>query len=446
MSRLGAVAVLFALSLARPARAEDNWPAFRGGAQAGVAEGATLPATWGASKNVRWKALVPGRGWSSPVVWGDRVFATSVLSDAKAPDPRKGLYISDLRGTVPPGTHRWMVHCLDAGTGKVLWQREAFQGKPASTIHLKNSFASETPVTDGERVYAHFGNVGLACYDRDGKELWSRKWPPYRTRMGWGTGSSPALDGGRLYVVNDNEEKSTLTALAARTGKTVWEVGRDEKSNWATPFVWQSGTRTEVVTAGTSRVRSYDPEGKLLWELGGMSMISIPTPFARDGLLYVTSGYVMDPFLKPLYAIRPGASGDISLAEGQTENKWVAWCQRQAGPYHPSPLVYGPYLYMLYDRGTLACFEAKTGKPVYGPQRLGASAFTASPWAYGGKVFCLSEDGDTVVVQAGPTFKVLGKNRLDEMCLATPAIAGGSLFVRTQSALYCLREGGGSKP
>jgi hypothetical protein len=171
-----------------------------------------------------------------------------------------------------------------------------------------------------------------------------------------------------------------------------------------------------------------------------MSVITIPTPFTRHGLLYVSSGYVLDLFQRPVYAIRPGASGDVTLPEKAADSKDVAWCQRLAGPYNPTPLAYGDYLYVLYDRGFLACYEAKTGKPVYDRQRLGPTAFTASPWAYNGKVFCLSEDGETVVVQAGPTFKVLGKNDLGEMCLATPALAGGSLFVRTQTRLYRLRK------
>jgi outer membrane protein assembly factor BamB len=218
-------------------------------------------------------------------------------------------------------------------------------------------------------------------------------------------------------------------------------VQRDEKSNWVTPFVWKNDLRTEIITAGSNRIRSYDLDGKLLWELKGMSVLAIPTPFAANGLLYITSGYVLDRRLKPVYVIRPGASGDISLSDKEDSNKWVAWCRRQVGPYHPTPLVYGDYLYVLYDLGLLSCFEARTGKIVYEKQRLGASAFTASPWAYDGKIFCMSEDGDTFVVQAGPKFKVLGVNRLGEMSLATPALAGGSLYLRTQSKLYCLRKG-----
>src|SRR5262249_3918394 len=222
---------------------------------------------------------------------------------------------------------------------------------------------------------------------------WDKKIPATKTRFGWGPAASPALHKDRLYVVNDNDEKSYLLALDVKSGKEAWRVGRDEKSNWTTPFVWENEKRTEIVTAGSGRVRSYGLDGKLLWELRGMSNIAIPSPFARDGLLYVTSGYVAD-LLRPVYAIRPGASGDISLKGKETSNDYVAWCQRLGGPYHPTPVVYGGYVYVLLDRGFLSCYEARTGKPVYQKQRLSpsASAFTASPWAYGGKVFCLSED------------------------------------------------------
>jgi outer membrane protein assembly factor BamB len=301
---------------------------------------------------------------------------------------------------------------------------------------LKNTYASETPVTDGERVYAHFGHLGTYCLDLDGKLLWSKTWPAYPTRYGWGTASSPALHEGRLYLVNDNDENSYLVALDKTSGKEIWRVARQEKSNWSTPYIWDNGQRTEIVTCGTNRVRSYDLDGKLLWELAGMSSIMIPTPFSSGGLLYVTSGYVGDE-TRPVFAIRPGASGDISLKAGETTNKFIAWFWPQAGPYNPSPLVYGDYYYTLFDRGFLTCHDAKTGKEVYDKQRFeaGAAAFTASPWAYNGKIFCLSEDGDTFVIAGGPEYKLLGKNSLGEMCMATPAVARGSLIVRTQEGL-----------
>ena len=441
MDRRRLFAVLLTALPVSSAPAADNWPQFRGPA-AGVSEGNDLPESWGPTKNVVWKIDVPGRGWSSPVVWGDKIFLTSVVSDGKFEEVKKGLYFGGERNKPSADPHHWMVWCFDFRTGQKLWEKEAHKGPPASTVHVKNTYASETPVTDGERLYAYFGNVGLFCYDLDGKELWSQKWGSFKTRFGWGTAASPALHKGRLFVVNDNEEKSFLVALDAKTGKQLWRVERDEKSNWATPFVWENEQRTELVTSGTNRVRSYDLDGKLLWELGGMSSITIPTPFARHGLLYVCSGYVLDK-KKPLLAIRPGAEGDIT-PEGDVGNKYVAWHLKSAAPYNPTPLVYGDYLYVLYDTGMLSCYDARTGKAQYEKERLGGP-FTASPWAYGGKVFCLSEDGDTHVIEAGPKFNQLGKNSLDEMCMATPAALRGSLLVRTLTKLYRIKDVAGGK-
>ena len=425
--------------------ANDKWPQFRGPQSTGVADDPNLPDSWSSTENVAWKVEIPGTGWSSPVVWGDRIFLTSVVSEGETEAPKKGLYFGGER-KAPNVPHHWMVYCVDWKSGKIRWQREAIKELPQSSRHLKNSYASETPVTDGERVYAYFGNVGMFCYDMDGKLLWSKRWGPFSTRYGWGTAASPVLHKDRIYIVNDNDTKSFMIALDKKTGKEVWRIDRDEGSNWATPYVWENELRTEIVTAGTRKVRSYDLNGKQLWELKGMSSIAIPTPFSKFGLVYISSGYVMDA-LRPVYAVKAGGSGDISLKQGETNNQHIAWFQPQAGPYNPSPLVYGDYYYTLLDRGFFTCHDAKTGKEIYGKQRIdpAAGAFTSSPWAYNGKVFCLSEDGDTWVIKAGPEYKLLGKNSLDEMCMATPAIARGSLIVRTVSKLYRIGKGGSSQ-
>lgn len=288
-ARLIAIPLFLSIFPAVAVAEETNWPQFRGPSGAGIAS-APVPERWSTTEHVAWKADIPGKGWSSPIVWGDRVFVTTVTSDEPGREPRKGLYIQDLQGTVPKGTHHWMVLCLDLNTGKELWRREAFAGKPSTTIHLKNSYASETPVTDGKYVYAWFGNAGLVCYDFEGELKWSRTLDPVETRLGWGTAASPALHDGRLYLVNDNEKDSYLVAIDAATGKDLWRVKREEKSNWSTPLVWKNDLRTEIVTAGTHRIRSYDLEGKVLWELGPMSVTSIPSPFVAQGMLYITSG------------------------------------------------------------------------------------------------------------------------------------------------------------
>jgi len=418
-----------------------NWPQFRGLGALGVADNPSLPDHWGTNENVAWKIEVPGRGWSSPIVWGERVFVTTVVSAGEVEPAKKGLYFGGERKEVPKAEHHWLVLCFDLKSGRELWRQEAHRGTPANPHHVKNTYASETPVTDGERVYAYFGNVGLFCYDLKGQKLWSTNWPPAKMRYGWGAATSPVLYDGRVFMVNDNDEQSFAVALDAKTGRQLWRVERDEKSNWATPYIWRNEQRTELITSGTKRVRSYDLDGKLIWEFGGMSSIVIPTPSSTPGLLYVCSGYVGDK-VRPVFAVKPGASDDITLKPGETNNQFIAWYQPTAAPYNPSPLLYRDYFYVLFDFGFLSCHDARTGRPVYDKQRIrtDTTSFTASPWAANGKIYALSEDGDTFVFQAGAEYKLLHKNSLDEMCMATPAIAGDRLLIRTLTKLYCFRE------
>ena len=438
---------LLAALLVASAAADNNWPQFRGSVQAGVAtDDPSLPDSWGPSQNIVWKIDVPGRSWSSPSVWGDHVFVTTAI-DTVATDKllAPSAYISrsnggtmTFRDIVPTSAaQRWMVYDVDFKTGKIHWEREVGSAVPSQPRHMKNSYATETPVTDGQRVYAYFGSMGLFAFDMNGKLLWSKPMGALKTRDGFGSAASPVVHGDRVFIVNDNDERSFIAAFNAVTGAEMWRVDREEGTNWVTPVVWTNDRRTEIVTAGTKRIRSYDLDGTLLWELAGMASFAIPSPFAANGLLYVTSGYASEP-LRPAYAIRPGATGDISLKPGQTGNDYIVWSHPTLGPFHPSALVYGGCYYTLHDRGFLTCNDPKTGKEIYPRQRvtLDATGFTASPWAYNGKVFAMSEDGDTYVIQAGPEFKVLGKNSLEEMTLATPAVAHGSLIVRTASKLY----------
>jgi outer membrane protein assembly factor BamB len=444
---LSVLTAAFILSVHIVAGAADNWPHFRG-SRAGVApDDVALPDRWSATENIVWKIDVPGRGWSSPVVWGNHVFVTAAvkISGTEAPLKPVPSYAGrsvggpmsgrDLDSSTDP--YRWVLYDIDVRSGAIRWQSTVHARVPVESKHQKNSYASETPATDGERVYVYSGNAGLFAFDMNGKPVWSRPMGPFKVRSGWGPASSPAVHKDRVYIVNDNDDQSFIAAYDARTGAEIWKVDRDEGSNWTTPFVWENATRTEIVTAGTDKVRSYDVSGKLLWTLAGMSTIQVPTPLAAHGLLYISSGYPGDP-LRPVYAIRPGASGDISLKPDETSNASIAWSHPTLGAYNPSGLVHGDYYYTLIDRGLLICYDAKTGKEIYGRQRITADAasFTASPWAYNGRIFAMSEDGDTYVLQAGPEFKVLAKNSLNEMTLASPAIVNGSLIVRTASKLY----------
>ncbi|HAM74017.1 MAG TPA: serine/threonine protein kinase [Verrucomicrobiales bacterium] len=430
--------------LALTAAAQENWPQFRGADARGIGTSDRLPLAWGPGTNVAWKARIPGRGWSSPVVWGKQVLLTTAVSEGEEEAPKKGLYFGGER----PATqhrHRWLAISLDLESGKTNWSTELFAAVPSTPIHVKNSYASETPVTDGEHLYVLFGQIGLYCLDLEGKQVWKQELPPRKTAYGWGTSSSPVVHGDRVYVLSDNEEASFLAAYDKRTGKQVWKVDRDEHTNYSTPYVWRHPARTELVISGRNQVRGYDLEGKVLWHFKGMSSLAIPTPFEADGLLYLAAGYVGDKLTpnKPVYVLRPGAEGDLTLEEGRNESRHIAWMQPNAAPYNPSPLVYQGRLFVLWDFGFLNCRDARTGKEHYDKQRLkveGTAGFTSSPWAYRGRIFCLSEDGDTYVVKAGDTYTLERVNPLGEMCMATPAIAGPRLLVRALEHVYCIQE------
>jgi outer membrane protein assembly factor BamB len=434
--------LLFALGLGLaclpPVARGSEWPQFRGPGGVGLPAEKELPVAW-SEMNVQWKVKVPGTGWSSPILWGDKIFLTSAVTENQAkprPDggPRGG------GGANPANAvYRWEVYCLDRTTGKELWKQLASEGKASIPTHASNTYASETPVTDGERVYVYFGMTGLFCYDTGGKLLWKKDLGTYPMQGNWGTGSSPVLWENRLFLQCDNEEKSFLVALDKKTGAELWRVSRDEKSNWATPYVWKNKLRTELVTSASQKVRSYDPAtGRLLWELGIGGGRCIATPVGDDELLYGGS----EPFRSSgsLFAVRAGASGDITLKAGETANAGVAWFDAKGGLGMASPLLYQGHIYVLDRRlGIVSCYAARTGKPVYKERLPSARGFWASPWAYDGKVFCLDDDGQTFVLQAGPEFKLLGKNALPDRFWATPAAAGGALYLRGVEALYCVK-------
>ena len=419
-----------------------SWTRFRGNQADGIGKDhAGLPSQWSAEQNVQWQVDVPGWGWSCPIVTNGRVYLTSVVGDEENTAPTKGLYLGEGVRDPAKGIHHWMVYCYDLNTGEKIWQREAKTGRPSIPRHPKSSYAAETATTDGQRLYVLFGDVGLYCYDLDGKPLWSKEIEPKKTLSDWGAASSPVVHNGRVFVLYDNMESSWIAAFDAKTGKEIWKTKRKEYGTWATPFIWENKLRTEIVVAGKNRNRGYSLDGKQLWEFDGkMSNLVIPSPFAAHGLCYIASGYVGDA-QRPTIAIRPGAEGDLTPEEDGdlSDNQYIEWFQPRVAPYNTTQLVYGDYLYTLFDQGFFSCHDARTGEEIYGKQRLKPrGSFTASPWAYNGKIFCLSEDGLTYVIQPGSEFKILGTHALDELCLATPSIVGDKLLIRTVSKLYCL--------
>lgn len=419
----------------------ENWPGWRGPGSLGVSSEKTFPVKWDMSKNVRWKVEVPGLGHSSPVVWGNRVFVTTAeSSDPSQDDWAKGFPMVQKK----PDTAdiSWMILCLDRDTGKQIWKQTVIKTRPVNIRHLKNSYASQTPVTDGTFIYAFFGDQGMYCYDFNGNKIWSRDLGKFTMRNNWGMGSSPILYKDLVIQTCDQEPGgSFIIALDKKTGNMVWKTDRDEASSWSTPYLYDKGARPELIVNATRAIRSYDPAtGKIIWECRGpATAITTPTPTYSNGLIFVSSGFIAEQ-TRPVTAFRPGATGDITLKQGETQSKDIAWRQLTAAPYIPSPLAYGDYFYVLLDQGFIACYDAKTGKEVYGKTRIDAGTnFSASPVAVGGNLYLMSEDGDVYVIAAGPKYELLAKNPVGESIMASPAISDGKMFVRALKHLYCIQ-------
>lgn len=419
------------------------WPAFRGANADGNGDGQGVPWQWDAPSgtNVRWKTPIPGLANSSPVVWGDRVFVTTATTEKGDGTLRIGLY-GDVDSVEDVHEHAWEVHALDLGTGEVVWRRVASVGRPKVKRHLKSTHANPTPATDGRHLVAGFGSEGVYCYDFDGNLLWRKDlgvlvsgWffdPTYE----WGFASSPILHEGRVILQVDVQEGSYIAALDVATGRELWKTDRDEIPTWGTPTILPAGSEggvAEIVTNGTT-VRGYDAAtGELLWWLRPNSEITVASPIAAAGLAFVTGGY---PPARPIYAIRPGSRGDLSLPEGETASEAIAWSVAPGGAYMPTPLAYRGILYVFHNNGRLAAYEATTGRPIY-KKRVGeANSFSASPVAADGRIFFTAEQGETFVVRAGPDFEVLGVNTVGEPVMSTPAISRGLVAIRARSHVY----------
>ena len=435
------IVLIILLATTLSAAGAENWPGWRGPGTLGISGEKKIPTKWDLNKNVKYKVEVPGLGHSSPIVWGNRIFVTTAVNtDPKEADWQKGF--GQAQRKPDASDISWKVLCFDRESGKLLWERTAITQKPFNGRHMKNSYASQTPVTDGTYVFAFFGDQGMYCYDFKGKLIWSRDLGKFLMRNNWGMGSSPVLYKNFVIQTCDQETgRSYLIALDKKTGKTVWKVDREELSSWSTPFLYLKGSRPELIVNATKAVRSYDPgTGKLLWECRGpATAITTPTPTSIQGMIIVSSGFIPEP-VRPMTAFRPGASGDVTLKDGATSSDAIVWRQSTAAPYIPSPIAYGDYIYVVLDQGFIACYEAKTGKEVYGKTRIDTGVqFSASPVVVDGKLYCASEDGDVYVIKAGPKYELLAKNSLGESIMASPAVSAGKMFVRTIKHLYCIR-------
>jgi uncharacterized protein (TIGR01244 family) len=429
---------------AKPANAAGSWPSFRGPNASGVAEGQNLPDKWDAKtgENILWRTPVPGLAHSSPVIWGNRVYVTSAVSSDPKATFRPGLY-GDGDASKDHSTHKWMIYALNKRTGKIAWERVAFEGEPREKRHIKATYANSSPATDGRIVVAWFGSQGVFAYDVDGRFLW--KVDMGRIDLGaydiptfeWGSASSPIIWKDLVILQCDTQTDSFIVALNANTGETVWKTDRDEIPSWGTPTVATTSRGEELIANASNFIRGYDPRtGKELWRLGKSSKITAPTPIFADDVLVVASGRGPE---RPIFVVKAGARGDLTLPDGKTSSDAVIWSRTGRGSYMPTPLIYKGILYVLANNGTFDAYNLKTGEEVY-RQRLPlvGNGFSASPIAADGKIYLPNEDGDILVISAGEKFAHVATNSMGELLMATPALSDGVMYVRTAQSLFAV--------
>ena len=427
----------------------NNWPQFRGPDTSMIVHAKDLPTQWNDSLNIRWTQAMDGESWSSPIIIGDKVIYSSSVLLKKAP-------VTAQQGPPPPGNgntppppqeednsykeavYRWQLTCLDIKTGNELWKAVSFEGNPRIKKHNSNYYADETPVTDGKYVYVYYGMMGVYCYDLNGKEIWQKDLGAYPTLNGWGTGSSPVLFEGKLFVLVDNEENSFLVALDAATGEEIWRKTRDEKTTYSTPAIWKNSVGTELVTLGKI-ARSYNPEtGELIWQLKVGSTNAIPGPVMDANTIYFgnAGGPGKDG---PLFAVKAGAKGDITPVEGTLTNEFVIWADTLAGTANPSPVLYNGLIYLLASRGgEVSCFDATNGELVYKEKIAKVGACWATPWIYNDQLYFYDENGITHILKTGREFEELGTNSIDDKFWASVAVAGDAYIFKGVEKIYCV--------
>jgi outer membrane protein assembly factor BamB len=437
--------LLFVCLVLANAASAQNWPSFRGRNASGVADGGHPPTIWNAEKsvNIAWKTSLPGFGHSSPVVWGDRVFITTAVSAGAQPEFTHG-NTQSTASAADNAIHDWRVYCLSKTTGRVLWERSAVARVPKTKRHVKSSQANSTPATDGLHIVALFGSEGLYCFNVDGRLLWKRDlgildggWSS-DPNAHWGFGSSPIIYKTLVIVQCDTQKDSFIAAFDLKDGKQVWRTSRNEDTSWSTPAIYEGKSRDELVTSGTKYYRGYDPmTGNELWKLADGSDVKIPTPLVANQMFFLGGGtsHVRNAF----YAVRPGARGELVLADNESSNTSIAW-RNHAAPHVLTPILYRDLLYVCTDNGVLTQYNAKTGEMI-NRERLGGrgSSFSASPVAADGRLYFASEDGDVFVISAGE-YELLATNSIGEVVMATPAISDGILILRGQSHVFGIQE------
>jgi outer membrane protein assembly factor BamB len=426
--------------------AAQNWPSFRGPAASGIAEGHALPVAWDVqtSENIAWKTPIPGLGLSSPIIWGDRVFVVTAVRGEGESLLKPGLY-GDIASVEKEGVMTWYLYCIDRASGNSLWQRKVYTGKPKVKRHPKSSHANFTPCTNGVVVVVFLGAEGLYCYDMDGKLRWKKDlgtldWGYYRAPAAqWGGGGSPVIHRQMLILQCDVQKDPFIAALTLSDGAEIWRTPRNEVPTWSTPTIFAGERNAQIIVNGYRHIGGYDIDtGQEIWRMRGGGDIPVPTPIIAHDLVYITNSHGR---MSPIYAIHLSATEDISLAPDTSTSDHIAWSYARGGNYMPTPIVYGDYLYCGSDRGKLSCYNARTGELKYQEGLAsGTLACCASPVAGDGKIFFTSEKGDVYVVEAGPGFKLLQINKMNETCMASPAISQGSLYFRTRHHLLAVES------
>jgi outer membrane protein assembly factor BamB len=442
ISTAGAVAMLMLVAVGHAQNRNVNWPQFRGVQARGVAEGSSTPEKW---ERFKWKTPVPGLGLSAPVIWSNKVFVTTAVSQQGDQQLKIGLY-GDIESADESVPHSWKVFCLARGSGEILWQKVAHEGVPKMKRHPKSSQANCTPATDGTNLVCFFGAEGLFCYSLDGHLRWKKQFGPLdsgyfaQPEAQWGFASSPIIHGNRVIVQCDVQTNSFLAAFDISDGNELWRTPRSDVPTWSTPTVDVRPGRAQIVVNGFRHMGGYDLlTGKELWKLSGGGDIPVPTPIVSGNLIFLTGAHGK---LSPVYAVRAHAEGDITLDSNQTTNRFIAWSTRRGGNYMQTPIIVGEHLFTCKDNGVVACYTASTGEKHF-EERLvagGRTGFTASPVADAKKIHYTSEEGKVYTISAAPKFKLLATNDLAEPCMATPAFSAGELFFRTRHHLVCVSK------
>lgn len=414
----------------------QQWPSFRGPWGCGFIENTNSPATWNTKTNeqIKWKTAIAGLGHSCPVIWDDFLFVTTAANSSNSESLKVGLY-GDIDEANDSVEHEFKVYCLNKNTGEIIWERIAQKGIPKSKRHTKASQANCTPATDGKYLVVHFGSEGLYCYDLKGNLIWKKDMGilapgPYSDPgVEWGYASSPIIFRDKIIVQCDIPKTPYITALDLITGNEIWKTSRgDEVSTWCTPAIYSKDGKTQVIANGFNHICGYDFEtGTEIWKLSNGGDAPAPAPVVANNLIYLNSAHGK---YSPIFAVKPSAKGEITLAADSTKNEFIQWSIKRGGAYMQTPIIYQGLLYNLQVNGLLTVFDAFSGELKY--KESLKEAFTASGIAADGKIYFSSEEGNVFVIQAGPEYKLLAKNALNDVCMASPAISGNTIFFRTQ--------------